>query len=156
MAVMKQILSINSTRFKRYMATSPSCDLRTEIEKYLLHMLHNCPYASSLWSELNPLDRPLQFISTNLADWLQDNLRSTVSSDDGTQWRVRFSVACWLLWRWLNDKIFSSKIQFRSAAQVISISKEFFRVSNLLASSMSRQQVVKLINWKPPNEGVVN
>lgn len=51
------------------------------------------------------MERRENFFNQNLGEWLVENLDD--SSDlCGGSWSIFFGVACWLLWKWRNKKIF--------------------------------------------------
>lgn len=143
----KKALMTNSHRFRRNIASNPSCDLCTGREEDWIHVLRNCPVACMVWSELNPLSNLAGFLTMNLDNWLVDNIRDSTRCADATPWNVRFSISCWLLWRWRNERIFTCKIPFRKSAQICSLSKEFFRVFQIFVGMNDRQQSLCMVSW---------
>lgn len=112
----KNALMTNSYRFKRHIASNPSCDLCPGREEDWVHVLRSCPIACMVCCELNPSSRFDEFLTKNLDDWLGDNIKNPTCCSDGTAWNVRCSVAYWLIWRWRNEGIFTSKLPCRRSA----------------------------------------
>ncbi|CAN1831409.1 Putative ribonuclease H protein At1g65750 [Linum perenne] len=93
-------LLTNSERRRRHMANDSSCSLCNHPEENLIHILRECPFANDVWKSLDESFLLAPIWSDPIEDWLDFLLK-----DDR---RMLFGVACWLLWKVRNERVFSN------------------------------------------------
>ena len=96
----------NGNRFLRRLTDDPRCFACGEVEESTLHILRDCPVARLVWRQLGVLTETNQWRG-QLKEWLIANLRGQLM-DNEESWSRMFSVTCWWLWKWRNDRSFQT------------------------------------------------
>lgn len=96
----------NENLFFRNCVTSSECNTCSHAKETMLHIMRDCPRASSVWNKLN---RPLWTSNQFLHCWLEENLSLTDSRHGRIPWNVLFSFALWEIWKRRNKWIFKKK-----------------------------------------------
>ena len=150
-------LMTNGNRFLRQLTSDPRCLVCGEVEENTKHILRRCPVARILWRKLGLIeDHSLE--ETDLEKWILKNIHK--DSRMGSEWPKVFSVTCWWLWRWRNDRSFNRN----PSIPVDQVSFIFSRVGEIKAAmerndfarnpTPRRRQEV-LVRWQHPREGWV-
>ncbi|CAN1147373.1 Putative ribonuclease H protein At1g65750 [Linum perenne] len=141
-------LLTNSERRRRHMANDSSCSLCNHPEENLIHILRECPFANDVWKSLDESVLLAPIWSDLINDWLDFLLK-----DDR---RMLFGVACWLLWKVRNERIFSNtrttavSLAFRIQSWIKSIADARTREDSLSVRAPPRYEAP--IAWKPGPE----
>lgn len=148
----------NSNRFLRNLTDDPRCLVCGEVEENTAHILRDCPTAIMVWGKLGVELRNVSW-RLPLKDWLLINLESVKDEKDGN-WGQLFSITVWWLWRWRNERVFSSassipidQVSF-ILARVHQVRKAFNRKLPEPRNQMNRRTEV-LVRWKYPSMGWV-
>lgn len=98
------------------------CD---EMEETNLHAVWDCVEAKKVWKHFVPPHLEHKFHSLPLKEWVLWNLSSVMLHNVFEEWRNRFAVICWPIWRWRNEVIFNeSCLNEHSRMEVINQSLE--------------------------------
>ncbi|KAK8597031.1 hypothetical protein V6N13_001657 [Hibiscus sabdariffa] len=117
------------------------------------HVLRECLLAKAIWRVVVQPGRLEEFLTLPYTTWLEDNLR--VSFDfarEGENWKERFDVFCWILWKHKCSRIFDNSYVQRGDLRLCceKLSAKFvaaFHHSNVT-------QVVRVNSvWKRPSIG---
>ena len=149
-------LMTNSNRFIRKMADDPRCLVCGEVEENTIHILRDCPAASRIWKLLR-VDTDDMGWNIPLRDWLLGNIEHrNLKIEEG--WAQIFSVACWWLWRWRNERCFNvdpripvDQVSF-IFARLKQIREAYEQGPKGAEGHRSMRQEV-LIRWKYPGMG---
>lgn len=102
-------LLTNDERFRRHLTEMRGC-VRCDIGGVDVdHVLHQCPFAKSVWRILMTNTVP-SFYQGTVMDWLVNNLLvdNRVGFD---KWGSIFGIVCWMIWEDRNIAIFEKKMQ---------------------------------------------
>lgn len=151
-------LMTNGNRFVRKMTDDPRCLVCGEVEENTIHILRDCPAARLIWKRLNVDTDDLAW-KIPLRDWLLGNIEQrNLKSEEG--WAQIFSVVCWWIWRWRNERSFNDdpKIPMDQVsfifARIKQIKEAFYHeLQQAVGHRSSRQEV--FIRWKYPGLGWV-
>lgn len=72
-----------------------------------LHAIRDCIQARAIWVRFIPLHLVGSFFSTELREWLDNNLSFRQSSGRGAAWPEVMAMICWSIWKWRNREVFS-------------------------------------------------
>ncbi|CAN1291599.1 Putative ribonuclease H protein At1g65750, partial [Linum perenne] len=90
-------------RRRRHLTEIGACQVCPEQEETVLHVLRDCPFASTTWELLTFPSDNLAFFQIPLLPWIEDFIRRPELS-------LLFRVTCWFLWRYRNDRVFNGKL----------------------------------------------
>ncbi|CAN1291596.1 Putative ribonuclease H protein At1g65750, partial [Linum perenne] len=96
-------LLTNGERRRRHLTEIGACQVCPEQEETVLHVLRDCPFASTTWELLTFPSDNLAFFQIPLLPWIEDFIRRPELS-------LLFRVTCWFLWRYRNDRVFNGKL----------------------------------------------
>ncbi|KAF7841634.1 ribonuclease H [Senna tora] len=121
-----------------------------------LHVVRDCCEARKLWFMLVPGNEWDQFFSLELEEWIDKNLNNSFGEGCRGDWSITFGVACWILWKRRNTRVFGGKYAFQGnvAIQVLAVAETFslgFRGIENLQGSCRIKEV--LVSWKAPALG---
>ncbi|OMO94467.1 reverse transcriptase [Corchorus capsularis] len=140
-----------SMLYNRKISQELCCDLCPDSEETILHILRDCPLASSVWNSLHCIPSHF-FLHSNLETWLSCCLFSSLTWKS-IPWTTIFFYSCWNLWKARNLRLFSG--QFLSMDSIIQSSSfqalEFFHVARPAPKSIVKSW--KNIHWEPPDQG---
>ena len=151
-------LMSNGNRFIRRMTDDPRCFVCGEIEENTIHILRDCLAAKRVWRLLGVQTDDLIW-RIPLRDWLLGNIeKRNLQSDEG--WPTLFSVTCWWLWRWRNERSFNAEPRI----PIDQVSFVFARVKEVRDAFLrdqcpnsghggTRQEI--LVKWQCPSVGWV-
>ena len=148
----------NSNRFIRRLTDDPRCYSCGEVEENTLHILRDCPAARLVWRNLG-VDVDVASWNNSLKEWLAKNFGggAEMAMED---WGRCFTIACWWLWKWRNERTFNSTpsipIDQRSfiLARVKQVELAMTRVGTP-QRVMPAQRVETLVRWIHPGVGWV-
>ncbi|KAL4324382.1 hypothetical protein GQ457_11G003510 [Hibiscus cannabinus] len=72
--------------------------LLTNVERVRRHVATS-EFGQGVWMRALPRERWASFFSLSFLDWLRFNLFDTSFCAEDGDWRVRFAITCWLLWK---------------------------------------------------------
>ncbi|KAL4307123.1 uncharacterized protein LOC107605009 [Arachis ipaensis] len=150
---------LTASRKSRMMRTDPNCHRCHRILETGLHALRDCPYAASIWVELVQPSAIAVFFGMNLAEWLDFNLSNQIGKSSNHNWIDEFFVACWRIWKWRNQDLFSQQqaTRPRNAVTIIrdSVSNYKEAVKKKLIKGESENIQNRRQAWEPPPRGWV-
>ncbi|RYR52427.1 hypothetical protein Ahy_A06g027345 [Arachis hypogaea] len=137
----------NAERRCRHLTMDGTCPRCQHHDESTIHVLRDCPYATSIWKRLIPPKGINSFFNTNLNDWLSLNLASNSS------WACLFGVAVSSLWFFRNKLVFNSELVDITAAtfQIQARAQEFRKVMEKNLNPRNTQASSDcLIGWSRP------
>ncbi|KAL4359627.1 hypothetical protein AHAS_Ahas08G0096300 [Arachis hypogaea] len=137
----------NAERRRRHLTMDGTCPRCQHHDESTIHVLRDCPYATSIWKRLIPPKGINSFFNTNLNDWLSLNLASNSS------WACLFGVAVSSLWFFRNKLVFNSELVDITAAtfQIQARAQEFRKVMEKNLNPRNTQASSDcLIGWSRP------
>ena len=103
-------LPTNYLRFSRHVSDNPTCS-RCDLHVYetSLHVLHDCPIASSFWNRLLDAELFPEFYTSSLRNWMlwSLELKNPIA---GQNWTRVFASGIHYLWRIRNQEIFEGLV----------------------------------------------
>ncbi|CAN1156116.1 Putative ribonuclease H protein At1g65750 [Linum perenne] len=142
-------LLTNDQRTRRTFTTDPHCPLCPGQIENTLHILRDCPFASSVWTELGIYDQTEALWSDNLNSWLAKLLNSEKN--------LCFGNVCWILWKERNARAFSGStasaksVAVRASTWTGVVAAAQQRDDRTIGTRQSRQSVD--IGWDPGPAG---
>ncbi|RYQ87684.1 hypothetical protein Ahy_B09g095213 [Arachis hypogaea] len=132
----------------KIVAISPPSPWKEADEESTSHVLRDCYYARSIWHNFDPPNGSNSFFSTDLNEWLFQNLTSNNS------WACLFGVTVASLWYFRNKLVFDGESVTTNNAlhQIRARAEEFLKgaIKDLNPRS-SQAASACLVRWSPPN-----
>ncbi|KAJ1379830.1 Ribonuclease H-like superfamily [Sesbania bispinosa] len=155
--ILANSLLTNLARVRRNLDTNafyPVCHNQVESN---IHALRDCSTAKFIWTQVSRNDLFPYFFSSNLHDWIFVNLSWTGLNNGRTDWPITFVVTLDVLWRHMNELIFSQKSysdnesiqEILHRSTFVAIALKIKRVTSVKDSSPRPSA----IGWYPPQEG---
>lgn len=117
----------------------------------VIHMLRNCSKASVIWIYLFSPELLSNFFGEDMKSWARSNLKLSRVKVERIEWRVIFGVACWIIWKERNRRIFRKEERERRVEEVcwliLSSSHNMCRVRFEANSSVQQTRIVELVCW---------
>lgn len=85
-----------------------SCTSCPGMPEDLNHLFRTCPKVASIWRATLPGVMG-QDPNMHFNDWLTINIAKKDRIANREEWRVRFAITMWWLWKWENDTIFANR-----------------------------------------------
>ncbi|KAK9029785.1 hypothetical protein V6N11_026887 [Hibiscus sabdariffa] len=99
----------NVERARRHLAVSDRCTLCFSGSEDMNHVLRFCTCARELWNVVIKQEVLTQFYELPYDVWLRCNLQgSGIMAGLSMDWRMQFSIYCWLLWKRRCSMIFDA------------------------------------------------
>ncbi|CAA0835161.1 Polynucleotidyl transferase- ribonuclease H-like superfamily protein, partial [Striga hermonthica] len=155
--VFRERILTNSLRFRRGMGDSELCPLcRCEVET-TLHVLRDCPHATSLWSLLVVSQQWSLFMNSSLREWLSINLFGGLNlGPDSSSWHATFIAAIWRLWTRRCKFLFEPENTTLDAAMLVESIKRTTTEMGLAYTTLPKiVNHALIIAWSPPTPGFV-
>ena len=96
-------------------------------------------------------------LSSPFREWLVLNLSQNRRPGEEVDWKDKFSISLWWLWRWRNDRIFGHKVI--SIERKISLFHGYckdvqsvFRIQDIALGSQMRVATFR-VGWRPLSHG---
>lgn len=102
-------LLTNWSRWRRKLVQHPTCWLCGDDAETVIHVLRDCSQAKQVWASFVPNQYRVSFFSLPLMEWISYNLIEHEIGRRIPNWRRRFVITCWFLWRWRNDRLFNDQ-----------------------------------------------
>ena len=111
----------NGNRVKRGLASDSRCEGCNGSLEDAMHVLRDCPHVMTFWQVLLPRNKWNEFFSGECREWLTKNVMRREIEGIPLQWNVLFTLGCWWLWRWQNQRVFEpgKQLPFNKVAFVV-------------------------------------
>ncbi|KAL4358598.1 hypothetical protein AHAS_Ahas09G0302700 [Arachis hypogaea] len=132
------------------------CKVCQGVQEDLLHLLRDCPKASTIWVNfLNPMELQ-KFFSLNWGDWVEANLRKQLGQNQNIDWKDIYMVTCSKIWFWRNkenhEDNYRRPIQpYREIIKEIQEINKAFEKAYLVGKVRARR--LGRVAWKPLPKG---
>lgn len=90
------------------MSSVSDCHRCPDIKESLLHVLRDCPQATTMWMEIVPVSKRTMFFTIEAKDWLLTNIKNELRFDVESCPTI-FGITLWKIWNWRNEAIFAAK-----------------------------------------------
>ena len=96
----------NGNRVKRGLASDSRCEGCNGSLEDAMHVLRDCPHVMTFWQVLLPGNKWNEFFSGECREWLTKNVMRREIEGIPLEWNVLFTLGCWWLWCWQNQRVF--------------------------------------------------
>ena len=150
-------LLTNHACWFHHMAANPSyTTCNVGLHETIMHALRDCHILHGFWSKLVDLIQFPEFYTTNVHDWLLNNLSHKGNSDEG--WSILFSSVVHFLWRVRNEELFQLGTPFIKDMLehfwfIFQSQHHGYAIYALIASSSV--DTLLHVHWEYPMEGWV-
>ncbi|KAL4359579.1 hypothetical protein AHAS_Ahas08G0091500 [Arachis hypogaea] len=153
-AIHKKLMT--NQRRVRIFGGAGNCTLCNGGQEDIVHVLRNCPKASTIWVNLVKTDEIPNFFQLEWDNWIEINLQQQLGKDEELDWRDVFITACWRIWQWRNKEIHEQ--QYRRPMQPYAkINKEAKKIKKALEKAyligQRRGRIERNVQWNPPPAG---
>ena len=94
---------INKERNLRGFTANSYCSLCHEEIKDLNHIFRTCPEANQFWRKMQGDAQVPGCLFSPFREWLMLNLSKNRWLGEEVDWKDKFAISLWWLWRWRND-----------------------------------------------------
>ncbi|XVF74116.1 hypothetical protein PTKIN_Ptkin13bG0034400 [Pterospermum kingtungense] len=146
----------NAIRMKRGFTACGDCSLcRGQLED-INHVLRKCKAADGIWRALLPAAEYETQKVLMFGEWQRRNLLSQVCCDSHNDWQSHFAITLWWLWRWRNERVFSTQVRTMES-QLVWLRGQFQEVRSAfqrgsLGLEEERMYITRYLRWIPPEE----
>ncbi|KAL8162024.1 hypothetical protein V2J09_013513, partial [Rumex salicifolius] len=111
---------------------------------------------ADLWTALAPPGCWDEFFGLPFASWIRWNLMMTGRGGDDESWQETFPSACWQMWKWRNEAVFS-KVPFGGDRDEVVVRqvRDYRLVWARLEGGAERRRTEIAVSWTPPPSGWV-
>lgn len=132
-------LPTNVFRVYRHMSIHAFCNRCGNAHETIYHLLRDCDHSTQVWQHLK-LDKPSNFYTSNVFDWLVNNLKGPNG--------ILFAITIWILWKSRNATIFHD--QLWDLWQIVSQIQSFFADIMKAFNHPRQHQQCQQVRWETP------
>ncbi|XVF60880.1 hypothetical protein PTKIN_Ptkin08bG0083900 [Pterospermum kingtungense] len=120
------------------------------------HVLRKCKAVDGIWRALLPAAEYEKQKVMMFDEWLRRNLLSQVCCDSYNEWQSHFTITLWWLWRWRNERVFSTQVRTMES-QLAWLRGQFQEVRSAFHSGSlwleeERMYITRYLRWIPPEK----
>lgn len=117
------------------------------------HIFRECFHARAIWTDLLTPSRAERFWNDEVGTWMQKNLDDKSINERGTPWNITFGVACWMLWKDMNGRVFDKQWIPRLSSKIRILAEHYHKSLELLTQSSPKPpRTINYYSWKKPND----
>ena len=150
---MHDSIGVKGCLARRGFGNDDLCSICQEDRESVLHALRDCARVRAIWLQLGVSYTNQSFWGSNLQEWLSVNgSRGSRAMYGRNDWSIVFSFVVWMIWKSINQAVFSGKAQNpKLPFEIENLCTEFMYCVSSPRCPVPR--VVVTCRWEKPPEG---